>query len=403
MRLRGWYPGSWSTCGLLLFGLFSGVACSHSGSNQRVPSNECKSSTLEHKTENQERPCGLPVGLQQPEWPEELPSTLNLERDPAPVGATTVVLLPDTQYYASCRHAHLKNQSNWIVRERAARQILAGISLGDLTDNNSEDQWAFVRASLSPLMSGFPLMLTTGNHDLGGGGTANSRESLLTEYFSESWASSSGALQTVMTPGNIENAFYSLDAGRFRLGVLMLEWSPRQATVQWANEILLRNADHRVIVATHAYLYDDSTRYDRVNRANDQLWSPFAYATARGEFLADGIHDGEMLWNALIRRHPGIFMVVSGHVLGQGTGRLSSRGDAGNTVHQVLVNYQMLREGGLGYLRFFEILPDGQTLHMKTYSPSLGLYSYSSEQDFRLRVYPPLFETPESQPLAAMR
>jgi len=87
----------------------------------------------------------------------------------------------------------------------------------------------------------------------------------------------------------------------------MLEWSPRRITVEWANQVLARFKDHRVIVATHAYVYEDSTRYDRATRP-DQQWSPFNYRTAQGELAEDGNHDGEQLWNALVRRHPGIFM-----------------------------------------------------------------------------------------------
>jgi hypothetical protein len=333
--------------------------------------------------------CGLPIGLRHPEWPKTLGSTLGRERDPAPSGSVTVVLLPDTQYYVYCRYPHLRNQSHWIATERTTRQIRAAISLGDLTDHNSPEEWEFVRDAFAPIAKGFPLLLTTGNHDVGADGTTDSRDSLLSKYFDEAWAASNGALRSVMTPGNIENAFYSLDLGRFHLGVLMLEWSPRQVTVDWANRVLARHADHRVIIATHAYVYDDSTRYDHATR-KDQLWSPFEYGTAQGERGLDGSHDAEMLWNALVRRHPGVFLVVSGHVLGQGTGRLTSFGDAGNSVHQILVNYQMLDEGGLGYLRFFEIYPNGRTLHMKTFSPSLGLYSYAADQDFRLEIEPPL-------------
>lgn len=334
--------------------------------------------------------CGLPTRLFHPEWPKALTSTLDRERDPLPDGATTIVLLPDVQYYTFCRYPHLRNQSNWIAQQRGPRRILAAISLGDLTDRNSPEEWDFLRASLAPIAQNFPLLLTTGNHDVGDEGSTNSRDSLLTNYFDEAWAQSSGALRAVMTKGSVENAFYSLDAGKFRLGVLMLEWSPRQVAVDWANQVLTRFREHRVIVATHAYVYDDSTRYDHVNRA-DQQWGPYAYGTAQGALAEDGNHDGEMLWNALVRRHPGVFLVVSGHVLGQGTGRLTSRGDAGNAVHQILVNYQMLDQGGLGYLRYFEVYPDGRTLHMKTYSPSLGLYSHAAEQDFRLAVEPPLW------------
>ena len=374
-------------------------SCNHAGYGQREASSlDCaktthvKSSAESSSTDAGPPPCGLPVELWHPEWPKSLTATLDRELEPAPPDAITFVLLPDTQYYAHCRYPHLRNQGNWIAEQRAQRQILTAITLGDLTDRNTPEEWAFFRDALAPITQGFPLLLTTGNHDLGNDGTTDSRESLLSNYFDEKWAQSNGALRAVMTPGHIENAFYSLNAGRYRLGVLMLEWSPRRITVEWENQVLTRFKDHRVIVATHAYTYDDSTRYDRATRP-DQQWSPLDYHTAEGAFAEDGNHDGEQLWNDLVRRHPGIFMVVSGHVLGQGTGRLTSRGNAGNAVHQVLVNYQMLDQGGLGYLRFFEIHPDGRTVHMKTYSPSLRLYSYAADQDFRLEIDPPLRHT----------
>ena len=345
--------------------------------------------------------CGLPSNIPEPEWPTTLSSTVGIERTPMPQDAATVVLIPDTQYYASCRYRHLLAQSTWIAQERTLRHILGAISLGDLTDHNTDDEWSFVKESFAPIGKGFPLMLTNGNHDTGSHGTCDSRDTLLSKYFDQDFAASSGALRAVKTPGNIENAFYSLrfdtpGKGSVKLGVLMLEWSPRKSTVDWANQVLTQHKDHRVIVATHAYLYNDGTRYDYATRERDQLWSPLEYLTARDKLGEDQNHDGEMLWNALIRRHPGIFLVVSGHVLGQGTGRLTSRGDAGNMVHQILVNYQMLDEGGLGYLRFFELYPDGRSLHMKTYSPSLGLYAYASDQDFRLEIEPPLFTVPQN-------
>lgn len=377
-------------CALLLM-LFETQACRHGALGQPVVAQNCPSAARPTPASPAKSECGMPARLQQPEWPRKLTGTLARELEPAPRGSVTLALLPDTQYYSSCRYPHLEHQSEWIASQRTERNILAAISLGDLTDDNSEQEWAFVRESTQALNDGFPLLLTTGNHDVGTNGTTDHRETLLSRYFTQSWANQSGALRAVMRPGQIENAFYSFELTRFRLGVLMLEWSPRQATVEWANQVLTQYSDHRVVIATHAYLYDDSTRYDRVRRGKTQLWSPFDYGTGQGVQTSDGSHDGEMLWNALVRRHPGVFLVVSGHVLNQGTGRSTSRGDAGNSVHQVLVNYQMLDQGGLGYLRLLEIHPDGRTLHMKTYSPSLGVFSYAAEQDFRLEVEPPLF------------
>lgn len=333
----------------------------------------------------------MPASLSQLEWPRRLVSTNTKELEPPPPGSATVVLLPDTQYYAACQYPHLRHQSAWIAAQRRPRNIIAAISLGDLTDHNDQPEWDFLRSSLAPIANDFPLLLTTGNHDVGDRGTANHRESLFHVYFDERWATTNQALRAVMTPGRIDNAFYTFALERFRLGVLMLEWSPRRVTVQWADQVLSQFHDTRVIVATHAYLYDDATRYDFAARGTEQQWNPLEYPTAQGAGVEDGNHDGEMLWNELIRKHSNVFMVVSGHVLRQGTAHLTSMGMGGNTVDQVLVNYQMLDEGGLGYLRFFEFLPDGRTLHMKTFSPSLGLFSYSSDQDFRIQVTPPLW------------
>lgn len=335
--------------------------------------------------------CGLPEDIREADWPRVLTSTQPKELAPPGPGTITLALLPDTQYYAACRYPHLRNQSGFLMRERKERNIQAAITLGDLTDHNTPEEWEFFKASLEPLADGFPLLLSSGNHDLGDRGTAKNRHSLLSEYFDEAWAKKSGALKEVMTRGDLQNAFYSIDAGKFRLGVLMLEWSPRAATVRWANRLVKRYANHRVIVATHAYLYRDSTRYDYSAKGAAQKWNPLEYGTAQGKLSIDGNHDGEMLWNALIRKHKNIFLVVSGHVLVNGTGLLASQGDAGNTVHQVLANYQMLDEGGLGYLRLLELKPDGKTFHMKTYSPSLGLYSYAPDQDFSFVAEPPLY------------
>jgi hypothetical protein len=137
-------------------------------------------------------------------------------------------------------------------------------------------------------------------------------------------------------------------------------------------------------------MYHDDTRYD-FSRRPDQQWNPLAYGTAQGDGAAHQNHDGEMLWNNLVRRHANVFLVLSGHVLVDGTGLLSSKGDAGNTVHQVLANYQMLDEGGLGYLRLLEILPDGRQIRIKTFSPTLGVFSHAPDQDFTLQADPPLF------------
>lgn len=344
--------------------------------------------------------CGMPARLVARGWRRELAPTSKTESPPFVPGTTTLVALPDTQYYTDCRSPHMTAQTAWLRDQATARNIQAVVTLGDLTEHNIPAEWEFVRKAYALAAGSVPLVLVTGNHDEGNGGSADIRNSLIKKYFPTPPGKAKAALVETARPGNISNAYYRVTLPKVTLGFLALEWSPRNHAVAWANRVLEKYPQDRVVVSTHAYLYDDGTRYDWKLKGAAQEWNPVAYPTGKrnrkkdaalDNLHPDGAHDGEMLWNALIRHHPGIFLVTSGHVLGKGEGVLASKGDKGNTVNQVLVNYQMLQDGGLGYLRLFEILPDGKTLRMKTYSPSLDLYAVGDEHTGDLRVEPGLW------------
>src|SRR4030095_10985544 len=89
------------------------------------------------------------------------------------------------------------------------------------------------------------------------------------------------ALAASARPGDIENAYYRIPLPRVTLGVLDLAWSPRKPAVAWANEILGQYPRDRVIVLTHAYLYEDGTRYDWWKKGGNQEWNPLAYGTGK--------------------------------------------------------------------------------------------------------------------------
>ena len=313
--------------------------------------------------------------------------------DPAPSlpGTITIAALPDAQYYTLCRAPHLAAQLRWLAAASPDRDLRAAIFLGDITEHNSREEWSWFRDQLAPAADQVPLILTTGNHDEGRNGNAHSRASKMREFFPAPPGRAKMLLAERQSARSPDNAYYRIELPRVTLGILTLEWAPRQSTVIWANQVLSRHEGDRVIVVTHAYLYDDSTRYDWRKLGDGQKWNPLSFRMAWGEATHDPEHDGEMLWQALVRRHPGIFLVLCGHVVGKGTGLLASRGDSGNLVQQVMANFQMLAEGGLGYLRLFEIQPDGQSMRMKTYSPSLGVYATAPAQQAELRIEPSLW------------
>jgi hypothetical protein len=317
------------------------------------------------------------------------PTTAAEPAAPTP-GSITLAMLPDVQYYTKCRLAHLQAQLRWLTDVMPQRDVRAALYMGDLTEHNTRDEWRWFRGQIRPFEDQLPILLATGNHDYGHHGDAHRRHTLFDNYFRAA-PGAAAALLVEQKNKSIENAYYRIQLPRVTLGLLVLEWAPRASTVAWANRVLSRYAADRVVVTTHAYLYEDSTRYDWHTRGTAQRWNPLWYDMDWAEQLYDREYDGEMLWNELVRRHPGIFLVLCGHVGGSGAGLLESRGDAGNLVEQVLANFQLLDQGGLGYLRLFEIQPDGRSMRMKTYSPSLGRFALADAQQRTLPIEPALW------------
>ena len=139
--------------------------------------------------------------------------------------------------------------------------------------------------------------------------------------------------------GQLENSYHTFEAGGHKYLILALEWGPRDETVAWANKIADEHPDHRVILRDarlHVLRRDALRLAGQRRQASRGTRTPTATAKLPG-----GVNDGQELWDKLVRKHPGFMLTLNGHVLDDGAGRLSSRGDHGNMVHQLLANYQM--------------------------------------------------------------
>ena len=121
------------------------------------------------------------------------------------------------------------------------------------------------------------------------------------------------------------------------------------------------------------------SRYDHTDDEHPQKYNPYDYRTP------GGVNDGEELWQKLVKRHRFV-MTINGHVLGDGTGYLTSTTDLGNTCHQMLVNYQMREQGGEATLRLLEFLDDGATVRVHSYSPLLGKFLDDPDQRFQFEL-----------------
>ncbi len=292
---------------------------------------------------------------------------------PFTAGSSVIIALPDTQVYSLRMPGIFDSQTTWIARHAEDLDIRYVFGLGDIVNNNSKLEWQRARASMAQIDGVVPYSLAPGNHDYGPSGDAASRQTGLNEWFSYDELSRVPGFGGAFEANKLDNTFHLFEAGGRQWIALVLEWGPRDEVVAWANDVMTMHADRLGILVTHAYLNNNDLRYDHTDTEHPQDFNPHQYDTP------GSMNDGEELWQKLVRRHRFV-MTLNGHVLGDGSGYLASQTDLGNTCHQMLSNYQMDTMGGGGYLRILEILPDGRTVSVRSYSPLLDRYLMGADQ-----------------------
>jgi hypothetical protein len=302
------------------------------------------------------------------------------DRDMTEPEAFTLVVLPDTQYYAESYPAILQAQAQWIEEEADTRQIIGVLHVGDVTDDNSREQWQAASNALLPLIDVVPLVLALGNHDYGINGSAIDRTTLAHDFFPVERITAQPTFGGSYERSRIDNTYSVLETPEGPWLVLSLEFGPRDEVIDWANEVVAQHEDMPIIVLTHAYLYSDDTRYDWATKGEGQRWSPHSYLLAS---LAP-VNDGQAIFDKLVRPHEQIDFVLCGHVLNDGVARLMSTQDDGGVVHEILANYQVNDMGGEGFLRLIEFREGSAEVQVLTYSPWLNEYKVDADNQFTL-------------------
>lgn len=290
-------------------------------------------------------------------------------RHPAGPETFTIIALPDTQHYAASQPRIFEAQTAWIREQKEALNIVGVVHEGDITDGCTTGEWAVADRALSVLDGVVPYCLAPGNHDYGASKPAQRDMARFNHHFGPARFEGKAWYGGHYGDGN-ENAFYRLDAGRQKLIVICLEFGPRDEVLAWAGRVADEHPRDRAVVVTHSYMYSDDTRVGK-----GDAYSPHSYGCP---------NDGEEMWDKLVRKHANISLVLSGHILNDGLGRLVSTNDAGRLVPQVLANYQMRQNGGDGYLRILTFRPAEGKIAVSTYSPTLKLFATDPDNTFEL-------------------
>ncbi len=284
----------------------------------------------------------------------------------------TLVVLPDTQYYADAQKnqageraipdysRYFYAQTQWIKDKRDELNIVMVAHVGDIVQSNQHAEWKIADKAFRTIDGLVPYIITPGNHDITTG-KDGSRQTKFNDYFAPSRFEKEPWYAGHWGEGN-ESSYSLFEAGGMKFLIIALEFKPRDEVLEWANRVVAEHPDRRCIVVTHGYLL-------------------------RGERIADiGYsykgNSPEAIWQKFISRHENIFMVLSGH---QDECRLTSTGKSGNTVYQLQSNYQMRGKGGRGYLRAMKFLPARNEIDVETYSPVIRQYPGATSSLFTLK------------------
>jgi hypothetical protein len=300
----------------------------------------------------------------------------------------TIAVLPDTQHYCEKFPAQYMAQTDWIVKNGQSRNITCVLHLGDITNHNTVPEWKVAREAMYRLDGSVSYFMAVGNHDYidENQGVRKRSGCKFSEYFP---ISKYRGLPTFggtydKEPERMENSYHLFSAGGRDFLVITLEFGPRADVIRWANEVAAKHKRREAILITHAYMYNNDTRYDWKKYGKKQSWSPRAYSLF-GEGKGDN-NDGEDLWDKLVTKHENFILTVNGHVLGDGLGRTVTKTPGGRGVPQTLVNFQMKPNGGDSWLRLMEFRADRKTIEVIDFSPSRKQCNVSPQNKFTLKL-----------------
>ena len=273
----------------------------------------------------------------------------------------------------------------WIADNIDQLNIKAVLCTGDLVEQNenivrnrkmlnqtSEEMWEAASHAFKRLDNKVPYIISGGNHDYG----YRSAECGIThfpDYFPFKRNSTWRDICVSVCPDrngveSLENAAFEFtDPNWGKLLVITTEFAPRDEVLDWAKALISKEQykNHKVFFMTHSFL---THKGERIKEEGYKI-TPRNWAQA--------------IWEKLIEPSDNISMVICGHTGIPGSFETSvgyrvDKNHNGKNIPQMMFNVQIVGggwegNGGDGWLRILEFMPDGKTIKVRTYSPLFGI------------------------------
>jgi len=287
----------------------------------------------------------------------------------------SIITLPDTQNYTKipANFKHFENQIQWIIKNKNKENIVFISHLGDVISNKKGylsyfcPIYKYFNAKIMlPQYSKasnlfykldnneIPYSVVPGNHDYDciegpvvWRGTWNFKNFFGADrYKDKKWF-----LDHDISERNMVQKFSVNGQDFLHIG---MEYKPSDKAIKFAQEIIIQNINIPVIITTHHYLEPgDEPRFNHFPKETPN---------------SSGKNNPEQLFKKLIEPFPQVFLVLSGHI--HGNGYLESKTLLNKKIHQIVANYQSDPNGGNGWMNILKFSPNESTIDIKIISPS---------------------------------
>ena len=290
-----------------------------------------------------------------------------------PVGAFTVVVIPDTQRYLGrdCKlsehstgpvtNANLEAQIEWICEHVEDQNIVFVTHVGDIVDKNRPEEWAVAKKHLDQLRGVVPFSLTVGNHDMSKDGDARLFQGAFSaaSFASYPWylASYGHSRPDQSVSTNNVNSAQLFTAAGWDFIHLSLECNAPDDVLDWANGLLTQHVARRALITTHM----DLGIVDQPTENAGYIHDP------KGRMNWVKIHgergnSGAAMWDKIYRKHPNIAMIFCGDQSRVTALRVDAQADDGHLIPSLLSDY-----GSATSLRLMRFCPDANQVSVLTH------------------------------------
>ena len=248
-------------------------------------------------------------------------------------------VIGDTQIVNYTYNDKLCKIYDYICNNAENSKLKFVFGLGDITEADSEKEWEQAKTQLHRMDSIVPYSIVRGNHD--------SAEQINAYFPYSDYEGELGGSYD----GNIENTWRTLTVEDIEYLIFVLDYTPSDAVLNWASNIIKEHPTHNVIITTHAFLLQDGTTIDTRHTGDN--------------------NNGSDMWDKFVSKHSNIVLVLCGHVSSDYIVVEQTQGENGNIVTQILVDPQgvdAMTDGGVGLVAMLYFSEGGSKVQVEYYS-----------------------------------